>query len=248
MARDVRTSPTLRRYYAARTAQRAVPYPAEQLRLSGPRSCRSDGKFVITGARLLITFVSGSALPTFIRRCDGGDRFRPSGGTRHAQNHNNQLSRRPDIEMKKRILIADDDPAVLISLARVLESEEYEVIPARTGRQAVSQVLAEEPHLVLLDLNMPEKDGWEAFELMEKLNPFLPVIVITARPNQYDLAVRLGIDAFMEKPLDLPLLLATVKQLLAEPEQDRIVRLTKGNFVTAYLRNPPVIPAHEYSP
>jgi DNA-binding response OmpR family regulator len=150
--------------------------------------------------------------------------------------------------MKKRILIADDDPAVLISLARVLESEEYEVIPARTGRQAVSQVLAEEPHLVLLDLNMPEKDGWEAFELMEKLNPFLPVIVITARPNQYDLAVRLGIDAFMEKPLDLPLLLATVKQLLAEPEQDRIVRLTKGNFVTAYLRNPPVIPAHEYSP
>ena len=150
-------------------------------------------------------------------------------------------------KMRKRVLIADDDPAVLMSLARVLESETYEVILARTGREAVSQLLAEEPDIVLLDLNMPEKDGWEAFELMEKLDPFLPVIVITARPHQYDLAVRLGIDAFMEKPLDLPLLLATVKQLLAEPPQDRIVRLTKGNFVTAYLRNPPVIPAQEYS-
>jgi DNA-binding response OmpR family regulator len=149
--------------------------------------------------------------------------------------------------MSKRILIADDDPAVLVSLAQVLASEAYDVVLAHTGRQAVSQLLAEKPDLVLLDLNMPEKDGWEAFELMEKLNPFLPVIVITARPNQYDLAVRLGIDAFMEKPLDLPLLLATVKQLLAEPEQDRIVRLTKGNFVTAYLRNPPVIPLQEYS-
>ena len=70
---------------------------------------------------------------------------------------------------------------------------------------------------------------------MEKLNPFLPVIVITARPHQYDLAVRLGIDAFMEKPLDLPLLLATIKELLVEPQQDRIVRLTKGNFVTACI-------------
>jgi DNA-binding response OmpR family regulator len=150
--------------------------------------------------------------------------------------------------MSKRILIADDDPAVLVSLAQVLALEAYDVVLAYTGRQAVSQLLAEKPDLVLLDLNMPEKDGWEAFELMEKLNPFLPVIVITARPNQYDLAVRLGIDAFMEKPLDLPLLLATVKQLLAEPEQDRIVRLTKGNFVTAYLRDPPVIPLQEYSP
>jgi DNA-binding response OmpR family regulator len=149
---------------------------------------------------------------------------------------------------RKKVLIADDDPAVLISLARVLESETYEVILARTGREAVSQLLAEEPNLVLLDLNMPEKDGWEAFELMEKLNPFMPVIVITARPHQYELAVRLGIDAFMEKPLDLPLLLTTIKELLAEPQQDRIVRLTRGNFVTAYLRNPPIIPMHEYSP
>jgi DNA-binding response OmpR family regulator len=140
-----------------------------------------------------------------------------------------------NVTARKRLLIADDDGSIRESLARVLEGENYEVLLAKSGQEAVSQFLYAEPDLVLLDLNMPGKDGWQAFELMEKVRPFVPVIVITARPNQFEHAAKLGIDALMEKPLDLPLLLRTIKGLLAEPERARIARLTQRNFTTFLL-------------
>jgi two-component system response regulator VicR len=88
------------------------------------------------------------------------------------------------------------------------------------------------PDLVLLDINMPDQDGWRAFESMEKSRPLVPVIVITARPHQYEQAVKLGIDALMEKPLNLPFLLATIAELLAESEGERLRRLTNPEFKT----------------
>jgi len=137
--------------------------------------------------------------------------------------------------MKQIILIADDDDSVRQTLARVLESENYRVVQARTGREAASQFLAAVPDLVLLDLNMPDKDGWEAFRVMSRLEPLVPVIVITARPHQYATAIELGIDALMEKPLDLALLLAKIKGLLAESHKARLRRLTNPNFTTELL-------------
>lgn len=140
-----------------------------------------------------------------------------------------------DAPPRKRILIADDDASIRESLARVLEGENYDVALAESGRKAVSQFLQAVPELVLLDLNMPDKDGWQAFELMEKLRPFVPIIIITARPNQYERAVATGADALMEKPLDLPLLLQTIQELLAESPQQRVAHLTDRNFSTAFL-------------
>src|SRR5439155_3272575 len=107
--------------------------------------------------------------------------------------------------VKKRILLADDDHAVLESLGHVLASENYEVALARTGHEALGKFLTGRADLGLLDLNMPNQDGWRTFDLIETLAPLLPVIIITARPNQYGRAAALRIDALMEKPLDLPL-------------------------------------------
>lgn len=137
--------------------------------------------------------------------------------------------------MKKRILLADDDESVRIMVGRVLESEGYEVLLADGGREAVAQALAGSPNLILLDINMPDKDGWKTFELIDRVRPLMPVIVITARPNQHDYATRVGIDALMEKPLDLEVLLKTIRDLLNESERDRLRRLTNSNFETAYL-------------
>jgi DNA-binding response OmpR family regulator len=92
----------------------------------------------------------------------------------------------------------------------------------------------------LLDLNMPDQDGWEAFDLMADRRPYVPVIVITARPHQYQSAVDYGIDALMEKPLNLPLLLTTITDLLAESKGDRARRLTNRDFKTVLLN-----PHHE---
>lgn len=135
----------------------------------------------------------------------------------------------------KRILVADDDAMVRAALCAVLESEGYAVDEAQNGIEAVTRAVEHAPDLVLLDLNMPHLDGWQAFAQLERLTPLLPVIVITARPNQYKEAVRLGVDAFMEKPLSLPLLLRAMKRLTTEPPEKHLARITSRNFVTRLL-------------
>ena len=137
--------------------------------------------------------------------------------------------------MKRKILLADDDAAVREMLGRVLEMEGYEVDLARTGREAMAKFLARPADLILLDLNMPEGDGWEAHNLMNCAHPLVPVIVITARSQQYHHAADLGIDGLMEKPLNLPLLLATIRNFLSETEPDRVRRLTSSQFRTLLL-------------
>jgi DNA-binding response OmpR family regulator len=134
-----------------------------------------------------------------------------------------------------RILIADDDSLVRGSLAAVLESEGYVVDEARNGIDAVRRAVERLPDLVLLDLNMPHRDGWTAFRQLDRVRPLLPVIVITARPNQYEEAVRLGVDAFMEKPLNLPMLLQAIKRLVTETPQRHVSRVTSRGFVTRLL-------------
>jgi DNA-binding response OmpR family regulator len=136
----------------------------------------------------------------------------------------------------RRILLADDDPGVRQMLGRLLETEHYAVTFAKTGREAATKFAANPPDLVLLDLNMPDKDGWEAFGMMCEKHPLIPVIVITARPHQYARAVELGVDALMEKPLNLPVLLDEIQHLLAESELERTRRLTNRNFKTAFLK------------
>src|SRR5207245_378362 len=108
---------------------------------------------------------------------------------------------------------------------------------ASNGIEAVTCAIEHPPHLVLLDLNMPHWDGWTAFSRLDKVTPLLPVIVITARPNQYDKAVRLGVDAFMEKPLNIPILVRAIKRLTSEDKNRHVRRITKRAFVTQLLDN-----------
>ncbi len=123
-------------------------------------------------------------------------------------------SREETGRVKRRILLADDDPGVRELVGRVLGAEHYQVTFAKTGREAASKFVSDLPDIVLLDINMPDKDGWAAFRLMNTAHTLVPVIVITARPNQYPQARKLGVDALMEKPLNLPYHLeANLKQL-----------------------------------
>ena len=134
-----------------------------------------------------------------------------------------------------RILIADDDPVVRSSLAAVLESEGYAVDEARNGFEAVTHCIEYTPDLILLDLNMPSGDGWTALSQLDRVTPLLPVIVITARPNQYEKAVGLGVDAFMEKPLNIPVLVSAIKRLTGEDNICHTRRITNPAFVTELL-------------
>jgi DNA-binding response OmpR family regulator len=127
--------------------------------------------------------------------------------------------------VSKRILLADDDSGVRESLAAALRSEGYIVSLARDGQQAIEMASTTEVDLILLDLNMPTKNGWDTFEQLTRDDPLLPIIIITARPNQVFMAVGAGVGALLEKPLDIPILLQTVHRLLEEPAEARLARL-----------------------
>jgi CheY-like chemotaxis protein len=137
--------------------------------------------------------------------------------------------------MKGNILLADDDPEILASLSAALSSEDYEVITANNGREACEFFMRHQVDLVLLDLRMPVRDGWAAFERLTTTNPLVPIVMITARPDQYPLAVAAGVAAFMEKPLDLPLLMRAIDELLVEPVEQRLSRLAGRRPIARYL-------------
>lgn len=132
--------------------------------------------------------------------------------------------------MNSKILLVDDDVAVVAALSGVFRSEGYDIIQAFNGQQALEYFReVSGAALVLLDLNMPVKGGWATFERLIAINPLLPIIVITACPDQAAHAEAAGVDALMEKPLDIPLLLETVRALLAETSEARHSRTSQRN-------------------
>ena len=134
-------------------------------------------------------------------------------------------ARRTASGSKGRLLLVDDDASIRESLGHALRSEDYEVIPAADGQDAIDKFLKGYIDLVLLDLNVPVKGGWDVFERITALNPLLPIIIITARSEQDELAATAGASALMEKPLSLPQLLGTITKLLNEPVAQRLHRI-----------------------
>ena len=84
---------------------------------------------------------------------------------------------------------------------------------------------APRPTFILLDLNMPVKNGWDTFERLTAEHPLIPIIIVTARPNQLFTALSAGAGALLEKPMDIPTLLRTMETLLAETGEQRLARL-----------------------
>jgi len=127
---------------------------------------------------------------------------------------------------RPKVLVADDDdPAVRESLRHALESETFDVIFAADGNEALEKFYEGDIDIVLLDLKMPDKSGWEVFERMTAVNPLLPVIIITASNDAVELAAQSGASAIVEKPLELSRLLWTIHRLLREPLERRLWRI-----------------------
>jgi DNA-binding NtrC family response regulator len=134
----------------------------------------------------------------------------------------------------KTILVVDDDTQIRDSLAKVFRMEGYGVILAADEQEARAQYDPDTTDLLLLDLNLPNQSGWELFEWFTFINPLLPIIIITGRTNQYRLAKAAGASGLMEKPLRVPVLLQTITELLAEPAEQRLKRLTGREALLRY--------------
>lgn len=138
-------------------------------------------------------------------------------------------------DMKPKLLLVDDDRAVRESLRKLLEGENYQVFAAQNGSEAMEQFVAHRIDLIVLDINLGADNGWEVFERMTSMNPFVPTIVITAEWGQREQAVALGAEALIEKPIDVPVLLDLVRELLAENTEKKLKRICGNDAYCRYV-------------
>ncbi len=115
-----------------------------------------------------------------------------------------------------RILVAEDEMSLNDLLQDALRMNGYETISAKHGLEALRLTREEKPDLVILDINMPQIDGFEVLEKLRKENNNVPVIVLTARDQKDDKAIGfgLGADDFVTKPFGLEELLMRVAAVL----------------------------------
>jgi DNA-binding response OmpR family regulator len=118
---------------------------------------------------------------------------------------------------KTKVLIADDDRGLIMALTARLKKEGFEVIPATDAYQALTQVKAHQPDIIILDINMPCGDGFSVHDRLHKMaQSAIPVIYLTGnRSNRAEwLSKQLGAYALMYKPYDPETLVATIRAAL----------------------------------
>ncbi len=111
------------------------------------------------------------------------------------------------------VLVVDDDEHILELVEMTLEDEGYRVETAINGAKALEMLESLRPSLILLDMRMPEVNGWEFAEAYRKLpGPHAPIIVITAGKDAPARAEEIGAAGFLGKPFDLDDLIEVVRQ------------------------------------
>lgn len=126
-----------------------------------------------------------------------------------------------------KILIADDDSNICELLRMYLEKEDYEVVLAGNGEEALSQFDTATPDLILLDVMMPKLDGWQVCREIRKKSE-CPIIMITAKGETFDkvLGLELGADDYVVKPFEPKEIIARIKAVMRRtgkiaPEVDK---------------------------
>ncbi|WP_372526095.1 response regulator transcription factor [Piscinibacter sp.] len=120
--------------------------------------------------------------------------------------------------MSQRVVIADDEPNLVIPLEYMLKREGYDVTVARDGQEALDAVARVHPQLVLLDVMMPRKSGFDVCQVLraDEANRELKILLLTAKGRDDDVAkgLALGADAYMIKPFSPKELVLKVRELL----------------------------------
>ncbi len=127
---------------------------------------------------------------------------------------------------KARILIVDDNEKNVELLEAILQAADFEVLKAYNGKQAIEMAGKERPDLLLLDIMMPQLDGFQVCEILRKdsQNAGLPVIMVTAKDKESDIVQSLerGADDYIVKPINKKELLGKIG--------DMLVKANKGNL------------------
>ncbi len=119
--------------------------------------------------------------------------------------------------MGTKILIIDDDPGLLVLLQHGLEREGFCVVTAESGKAGFFRAYDEHPDLIILDIMMPEVNGWTTYRQLRRITR-APVIILTAMATREDIdkGLTLGVDAFLTKPCGFDELRARIDEVLGE--------------------------------
>ncbi len=119
-------------------------------------------------------------------------------------------------EMKHSVLLVEDEPGLVVTLSDLLETEGYRVQVALDGSSALSAVRANRPDLIILDVMLPDMDGFEVCQRLRRRGVDAAILMLTARAEVQDrvLGLKLGADDYLVKPFDPAELLARVQALL----------------------------------
>ena len=119
------------------------------------------------------------------------------------------------------ILVAEDDDNIRTGLVDTLESEGYRVTPATDGKEAVDLFASEAFDLLLLDIMMPEKSGYDVCRVVRSTNEDIPVIMLTAKGEEIDkvIGLQLGADDYITKPFGVHELLARISAVLRRSQR-----------------------------
>ncbi len=124
---------------------------------------------------------------------------------------------------KAKILVADDDMYIRELIKDTLESDSYQVITATDGNDALDKAYTESPDIIILDVNMPHKDGYEVCERIRKdiLMSNLPIIMLTVKSTDKDeiKGLTAGVDDYLTKPFKPAVLLARIRSALQRVQQ-----------------------------
>ncbi|MBL8483555.1 MAG: response regulator [Rhodocyclaceae bacterium] len=120
--------------------------------------------------------------------------------------------------MQKKVLIVDDEPNIVISIEFLMKREGFATVVANDGEAALEKIASERPDLVLLDVMMPRRNGYEVCQMV-RANPEhagMRIIMLTAKGRETEVAkgLALGADAYMTKPFATKDLVAQVRKLL----------------------------------
>jgi DNA-binding response OmpR family regulator len=143
-----------------------------------------------------------------------------------------------------RILIIEDDPAIVRGLKDTLEDESFEVLTASDGKEGYDKIIRENPDLIILDLMLPKLDGFDLCRRVRSERVPTPILILTARGAEADRikGLDLGGDDYVVKPFSLLELLARVRALLRRPPpasaaaNDRTSTLEFGDVVIDFRR------------
>ena len=120
--------------------------------------------------------------------------------------------------MGKRVLIADDEPNIVASLEFLMEQAGYEVKLAANGQEALDLVASFRPDLVLLDVMMPVKNGYEVCQILKSdpVTRAVKVVMLSAKGRDVEVAkgLELGADAYVTKPFSTRDLVAQIRDML----------------------------------